>query len=154
VRFVRILLPLLAALVAHQASGQSVTIPATTPAVVLAHLKGRLLSQGYKVEKGNDKQAVFTFDKGLVAQQAGAQVPFVQITIELQIRFKQKGDSVSVTAREEAVGERGRPLEFRNPMDSQHDSLQRFLDTIREEVQSGAPPHDTTRVNTDSSRSF
>jgi hypothetical protein len=82
---------------------------------VVEHLKTRLLSQGFALEGANNKEALFTLDRGLVAQQGNARIPTAHIVIELQFRFKQKADQLTVMGNEEVVGERGRPMEFRRP---------------------------------------
>ncbi len=130
------------ALVASPVAAQSVIIRNTTPSIVVAHLKAHLASQGFALESANDKQAMFTFDRGPVAQNSPT-VPIVRVIIEVQIRFKAKSEGLSVAATEEAVGNRGRPAEFRRTVDSAHDSLQRLLDAIRAEIDSGVPPADS-----------
>jgi len=128
----------------HGLGAQSVVIKNATPALVTDHLKGRLLPEGFKLESGNNKGVLFTFDRGLVAQQGSPTVPFAHITLEVHFRVKQKSEGLSIAANEEAVGERGRPLEFRNPVDSQRDKLKRLLDSVRADIEAGKPPADTT----------
>jgi len=125
-------------------TAQSVVIKNATPTLVVDHLKGRLLPQGYKIETANDKGALFTFYRGVIAQQGNPAVPFARITLEVHFRFKSKTEGLSVAASEEIVGERGRPLEFRRTADSQHDALQRLLDGVRADIEAGKPPADTT----------
>ena len=131
------------ALAASPVAAQSVVIRNTTPSVVVAHLKAHLASQGFALESANDKQAMFTFDRGPVAQN-NPTVPIVRVIIEVQIRFKAKSEGLSVAATEEAVGNRGQRAEFRRTVDSAHDSLQRLLDATRAEIDSGAPPADSS----------
>src|SRR2546422_9462012 len=95
-------------LVACQAHAQGVVIHRAAPSAVVERLRAKLLPQGFALESANDKSALFTLDRGTVAQQGNPLVPFVHVVLELQFRFKQKSDDLSVTAKEEAVGERGR----------------------------------------------
>jgi hypothetical protein len=124
-------------------AAQSVIIRNTTPSVVVAHLKAHLVSQGFALKSANDKVAMFTLDRGPIAQNS-SRVLVVDIVLEVQFRFKAKSEGLSVVATEEAVGNRGRPAEFRRAVDSAHDSLQRLLDATRAEIDSGAPPADSS----------
>jgi hypothetical protein len=130
-------------LITSQAHAQQVVIQNATPAVVVEHLKTRLLSQGFTLESANNKEAMFTLDRGLVAQQGNVSVPTAHIVIELQFRFKQKADKLTVTGNEEVVGERGRPMEFRRPAISDRANVQKLLDAVREELEAAMLPADT-----------
>jgi hypothetical protein len=137
--------PLAYLLVTNQTSAQQVLIRGGTPAAVVEHLKTQLLPQGFVLESASNKNALFTLDRGLVAQQGNPTIPVVHVVIEFQVRFKQKPDGLSVTAKEEVVGERGRPLEFRKPADSERGTVQRLLDAVRAEIEVTMPPSDTAR---------
>ena len=147
----RALWPLAYLLLTTRAGAQQVVIRSATPAAVVEHLRTQLLPQGFKLESTNNKNALFTLDRGLVAQRGNPAVPVVHVVIELQFRFKQKADGLSVTANEEAVGERGRPLEFRKPVESEHDNLQRLLEAVRAELEAAVPPSDTVAKRDSSS---
>src|SRR5437016_2098024 len=125
--------------VAYQANAQDVVIHRATPATVVERLEVQLVPQGFTLESANDKGALFTLDRGTVAQQGNRLVPFAHVVLELQFRFKQKSDDLSVSAGEEAVGERGQRLEFRKPVESQRNNLQRLLDTVRVDLERAAP---------------
>lgn len=134
-----------------QGNAQQVAIRGGTPGTVVEHLKTRLLSQGFVLESANNKEALFTLDRGTVAQQGNPSVPFAHIVIEMQFRFKQKADVLTVSANEEVVGERGRPMEFRRPAISDRDNVQQLLEAVRQEVEAAALPADTV-AKRDSSR--
>jgi hypothetical protein len=127
------------------AEAQVVVIPHATPAAVVDRLKAQLVPQGFKLESANDKNALFTLDRGLVAQRGNADVPIAHVFIELQFRFKQESEGLSVTANEEAVGERGRPAEFRKPVLSDRDNLQRLLESVRVGIEAGTPGDSATK---------
>jgi len=112
----------------------------------MEHLKARLLPQGFVLESANAKNALFTLDRGLVSQRGNSQVPVAHIVIELQVRFKQKKEGLSVALNEDVVGERGRPLEFRRPAVSERGQLQQLLDAIRAELQA-APSDSAARAD-------
>jgi len=125
--------------VACQAHAQDVVIHRATPATVVELLKAELLPQGFALESANDKGALFTLDRGMVAQRGNRLVPFAHVVLELQFRFKQKSEDLAVSASEEAVGERGQRLEFRKPVESQRNNLQRLLDSVRADLERAAP---------------
>ena len=125
--------------VAYQAHAQDVVIHRATPATVVELLKAELLPQGFALESANDKGALFTLDRGMVAQRGNRLVPFAHVVLELQFRFKQKSEDLAVSASEEAVGERGQRLEFRKPVESQRNNLQRLLDSVRADLERAAP---------------
>jgi hypothetical protein len=129
-----------------QAVAQQVLIPGASPDTVMEHLKARLLPQGFVLESANAKNALFTLDRGLVSQRGNSQVPVAHIVIELQVRFKQKKEGLSVALNEDVVGERGRPLEFRRPAVSERGQLQQLLDAIRAELQA-APSDSAARAD-------
>jgi hypothetical protein len=131
------------ALFARQVTAQQVVITNGTPAGVVEHLKTHLLSQGFNLESANNKEALFTLDRGLVAQQGNANVPVAHIVIELRFRFKQKADKLTVSGDEEVVGERGRPMEFRRPAISDRPNVQKLLDAVQGELEAGGSPSDT-----------
>ena len=139
---------LLVHLGAH-AWAQGVVIRNTTPAVVTDRLKTELLPQGFKLERANEKSALFTLDRGMVAQQGSSVVRggLVHVVLELQVRFKQKAEGLVVTATEEAVGDRSSPLGFRKPVESrvERDNLQRLLDMIRADLEAAAARDSTVR---------
>ena len=130
-------------LVANDGYAQQVVVQNGTPAVAVEHLKTHLLSQGFTLESANNKEALFTLDRGLVAQQGNVSVPTAHIVIELQFRFKQKTDKLTITGNEEVVGERGRPMEFRRPAISDRANVQKLLDAVREELEAAGLPGDT-----------
>lgn len=123
-------------------ASQEVTIPNATPSVVVEHLKAQLTPQGFVLESASNKEALFVLDRGLVNQGATATIPVVHVFIELQLRFQQKIEGLQVRAKEEVVGNRGKPLEFRKPADSDRPNVQRLLDSVRGELM--ASPSDTT----------
>src|SRR5438132_6657590 len=61
--------------VACQAHAQDVVIHRATPATVVELLKAELLPQGFALESANDKGALFTLDRGMVAQRGNRLVP-------------------------------------------------------------------------------
>jgi hypothetical protein len=129
---------------ATPSAAQQATIHGATPALVVEHLKTHLSPQGFVLESSSTKSALFTLDRGLVVQQGNPSVPVVHIVIELQLQFKPRADSLIVRAKEEAVGDRGRPMEFRRPLDSDRQNLQRLLDAVRAELDSGTAARDST----------
>ena len=130
-------------MLAGRSVAQQVTIPGATPTAVVDHLKAQLGPQGFVLEDANDKAALFVLDRGLVSQGATAAVPVVHVFIELQLKFQQKRDGLLVRANEEVVGNRGKPLEFRKPADSDRPNVQRLLESVKSELTSS--PVDTTK---------
>lgn len=133
---------------AGPARAQKVVIPNTSPAAVLERLKGHLLPQGFKLEHGDAKQALFTLDRGMVAQNVSpARGAMVHVILELHVRFKEVKAGLQVTAREEVVGDAGTSIEFRKPVGSRAEltSLQRLLDQIHTDLGASATsPRDST----------
>jgi hypothetical protein len=127
---------------------QEVVIHGAAPAAVVEELKAELLPQNLTLDYAGDDHALFLLDRGIVAQRDN-RLPVVHVTIEFQFHFKKKADGLHVTAAEEAVGQRGRPLEFRKPVDSARDNLQAILEQVRSRVEAAAPKdsaakHDST----------
>jgi hypothetical protein len=121
----------------NAAVAQEVLIHHATPAAVLEALKAQLLPQGFKLRDTGNKGALFTLDRGYVAQQGGP-VPVVRVVIELQVRYKLKAEGLQVTASEEAVGATGHPsLDFRRHVESREElaGLQTLLDRARVEIE-------------------
>ena len=135
-------------LIPSDGGAQQVTIRGATPPMVVDNLKARLLPHGYVLESVNDKSALFTLDRGMVSQRGNAAVPVAHIVIELQVRFKQKANGLSVTAMEDVVGERGRPLEFRRPAISDRETVQRMLEAVRAEIEAQSPGNDSAKADT------
>lgn len=132
----------------RQVCAQEVTIHGATPATVVGQANTQLAPQGFVLEDSSAKSALFVLDRGLVTQGANAPIPVVHIWIELQFRFREKGNALRVTASEEVVGNRKNSLEFRKPADSDRPNVQRLLDTIRTNLESAtldtANKHDST----------
>ncbi len=135
----RTTLPVLVALVVPQVMrAQGVTIARARPIEVLEALKAQLLPQGFQVVRADDKSALLTLDRGMVAQQAE---PFrgalVHIVLEFTVRFRQKDAGLQVTASEEVVGNPRASTQFRKPVTSQAEraSMQQLLDAIRADLE-------------------
>jgi hypothetical protein len=122
--------------VASQAAiAQGVTIPNVTPSQVVEALKAELIPQGFAFARANDKNAVFTLDRGMVQQQANNMTrgSLVHIVLEFTVRFKQKEEGLQVLASEELVGNPERGTQFRRPIDSlnERNNMQQLLDGVR-----------------------
>lgn len=128
---------------------QGVAIRKTTPTAVTDRLKVELLPQGFGLETANEKGALFTLDRGMVAQQGSSLVRggFVHVVLELQVWFNQKAEGLVVTASETAVGDRNSPLGFRKPVQSrvERDNLQRLLDMVRADLEAVAARDSTVK---------
>jgi hypothetical protein len=120
-----------------------VTIHGATPEAVVGQANTQLAKQGFVLEDSSAKSALFVLDRGLVTQGANAPIPVVHIWIELQFRFREKGNDLRVDANEEVVGNRKSRLEFRKPADSDRPNVQRLLDAIRTSLESSTL--DTTK---------
>ena len=121
---------------------QNVAIRHATPDSVVAVLKADLLPQGFKFVNADKNNALFTLDRGMVAQRNGSTV---HVTLELHAHFKQQSDGLLVNLYEEVVGESGTAAyEFRRPVENQRerDNLQRLLDGEKARIE-GAK-HDST----------
>lgn len=123
----------------HTGSGQGVVIARATPTDVVEALKTQLLPQGFQFVRGNDKSALFTLDRGMVAQQGNQMVrgAMVHIVLEFTARFKQKKEGLQVTASEEVVGNPRSSVGFRKPVVSQaeRDIMQQLLDAVRVDLE-------------------
>jgi len=136
----------------NQADAQGVIIRGATPAEVVAVLNADLQPQGFALVKADDKTALFTLDRGMVAQQGGRGA--VHVILELRFRFKAKSEGLQVTASEEVVGGAGTTLEYRKPVESrvERQNLQRLLDKAREGLEA-RPASGDSAASRDSSPS-
>ena len=105
---------------------------------MVRQVKTRLAAQGFVLEDSSAKSALFVLDRGLVTQGATAPIPVVHIWIELQLKFKEKGDDLRVMATEEVVGNRKSRLEFRKPADSDRPNVQKLLDAVRTDLEAAS----------------
>ena len=128
---------------------QEVTIHHASSGAVVRQVKTRLAAQGFVLEDSSAKSALFVLDRGLVTQGATAPIPVVHIWIELQLKFKEKGDDLRVMATEEVVGNRKSRLEFRKPADSDRPNVQKLLDAVRTDLEAASSD---TAVKRDSTR--
>ena len=133
----------------RQGQAQEVTIHHATPGAVVGQVKTQLAAQGFVLEDSSAKSALFVLDRGLVTQGANAPIPVVHIWIELQFKFKEKGDDLRVMANEEVVGNRKSRLEFRRPADSDRPNVQKLLDTVRTSLEAASSD---TAIKRDSTR--
>lgn len=120
-------------------ASQRVLIKGATPTEVTVAIHKRVVSQDFVLEDSSQKQAIFTRDRGLVSQTAAnGMVIAVHVVLELHIRYKQKGDSLQVEAREEAVGAReNRQFEFRKLIRSREElnTMEVLLQNVKEELE-------------------
>ena len=124
------------------ATAQGVVIARGTPAAVVDALKVELVPQGFQVIHADEKGALFALDRGMVAQQGtGLTSGMIHIVLEFTVRFKQKNESLQVTAREEVVGNPRSPFQFRKPVESQaeRNNMQRLLESIRDSLEARPP---------------
>jgi hypothetical protein len=117
----------------------NVVIHHTTPAAIVAALRQELEPQGFVMGDITDKEAVFSFDKGLVAQATGG---FLHLFMDLHTRFKTTADGVQVIAFQELRGNTSKnaSFDFRRPVrDSQAmEKLQRLLELVRDKLETAA----------------
>ena len=106
---------------------------------IVVAIQKRLDSQGFKLADSSKKQAMFMLDRGMVSQTSASGMPMsVHVTLELQLRYKQKTDSLQVDASEEVVGETGtRTMDFRKPVQTpaERETMQRLLDEVKAELE-------------------
>lgn len=116
---------------------QAVTIPNTDPPTVVSVLKADLATQGFVLDHAGKKDAVFTLDRGTQIQPNHS---VVHVHIEVHTWFKQKGDSLVVTVKEEVVGEGNSAVDLRRTVDTPPDlqRLQEMLDSVKHDVMSRA----------------
>lgn len=122
---------------------QKVTIKGATPGDVVRAVNNELGPQGFKLEDSSQTAARFSLDKGLVNQRTAQGVQGVPTTLELNLRFKQKGDQLEVSAFEELV--RGRmpgqsaSAESRESVHSQQEreGMQTLLDFVKSDFEAG-----------------
>ncbi len=126
-------------LVAGRAAGQVTRIHKATPAAVTAALQATLQPQGFKAGKTDDKGALFALDKGESTVNTAQGMVVYRVTIELQSHYKQRGDSLEVSLKEEVV-RTSRDSEDRTQVVSRNevDNLQRLLDGIRTDLETKA----------------
>ena len=140
---------LVSLLLPRQGQAQEVTIHHATSEAVIGQLKAQLAPQGFVLEDSSAKSALFVLDRGMVTQGATAPVPVVHVWIELQLKFKPKGEDLRVMANEEVVGNRKSRLEFRKPADSDRPNVQKLLDAVRTSLETAsadtAAKRDSTR---------
>jgi hypothetical protein len=129
-------------LLSTKVHAQNVVIRNATPDSVVAVLKADLVPQGFKFVNADKNNALFTLDRGMVAQRTGG---MVHVRLELHAHFKQQSDGLQVNLYEEVVGETGTAgSEFRRPVENQRerDNLQHLLDGEKARIE-GAK-HDST----------
>jgi hypothetical protein len=122
---------------------QKVTIKGATPGDVVRAINNELGPQGFKLMDSSQTAARFALDKGLVNTRTAQGVQGVPTTLELNLRFKQKGDELEVSAFEELV--RGRMLgqpasaESRESVHSQQErqGMQTLLDFVKSDLEAG-----------------
>ncbi len=131
-----------------RASAQGVMVARATAEEVVVDLKSKLLPQGFQLQRSDAKSALFTLDRGMVAQEGSQYVrgTLVHIVIELTARFKQKQDSLQVTASEVVVGNPRASMGFRKPVQThaELDNMQRLLETVKADLEARKPTDSTT----------
>jgi len=133
-------IPAALCLVAFSSSlaAQRVLIKGAKPTDVTIAVNNRVGPQGFVLQDSSQKQAIFARDRGLVSQtDTSGRVQAYHVVLELYVRFKQKGDSLQVEAREEAVGSRDKRLEFRRLIRSREElsTLEALLQNVKEELE-------------------
>ena len=132
-------------------TAQKVRIGSATPAAVTDSLRAYLEPQGFKAVSADGKGALLTLDRGEIRQTnlySGGHYPssLFHVVIELHVHYKQKNDSLEVSAEEVAVGTSEGPGEaFRRPVNTpiELQQLQALLNHIRDEFAGTALPRDS-----------
>jgi hypothetical protein len=141
-----LLLAALAVVTGTRAVEPNVTIRGVTPKAVIEAMRQQLEPQGFVLGDASDKEVVFTYDRGMVAQSTG---PFVHVYMDLHARFKATKNGLQVVAFQEF---RGAPspnaaYDFRRPFRDRvaMEKLQHLLETVRDQLEgssadSSSPP--------------
>jgi hypothetical protein len=123
-------------------AGQRAVIRGGTPGAVVDLLKAELLPQKFAFVNANQKAALFTLDRGLLAQ-TGTVRGNAQVVLELRARFKPTSAGLEVTLLEEVttVFPASRVV-VRSPKELEN--LQRLLDRIKGIIEANATAADSS----------
>lgn len=126
--------------IAFLAMDPNVKIRGATPTSVVEALRQHLEPQGFVLGEVTDKKAVFSYDRGMVAQHTGG---FLHIYMDINVRFKRTPSALEVIATQEMRGgaSNSASYDFRRPVRDRInlDKLQGLLELVLGELEVVVP---------------